>query len=405
MRFDFCVIGAGILGLSTAMKLLERRPGASLIVLEKEASVAQHQTGRNSGVIHAGIYYAPGSLKADLCRRGAIATKEFCQRHGIRFETCGKLLVATDDAELRRLQDLVERAKLNNIQADRIDAKEIESLEPNIVGVGGLLVRDTGIVDYREVCRAMYAAIVSAGGEIEFGARVTKIEEDGDGVLVTAGAREWGARKLIACAGLQSDRIAELSGVRINHRIVPFRGEYFKVAANRDHLIRHLIYPIPNPNLPFLGIHLTLTISGETTVGPNAVLGFAREGYSKNSFKMADVVDYLRFPGFWKTAANNFSSGLTEFRNSIFKTAYLNECRKYCPSLELEDLQPMEPGIRAQAVMRDGSLAHDFLFAQTDRTLHVCNAPSPAATSALPIAEMIADKVLGSEGPGSGFGA
>lgn len=394
MKFDFCVIGAGIVGLATAMKLLERRSGSSLIVLEKEASMAVHQTGHNSGVIHSGIYYAPSTLKAELCRAGAAATKEFCQEHGVRFETCGKLLVATNEIELRRLENLIERAKRNQIRADRVNAKEINVLEPNISGLEALLIHDTAIVNYREVCEAIYSVIVAAGGKIEFGTQVTKIHERGSEVSIIAGEREWRAKKLAVCAGLQSDRLANLSGIQTGHRIVPVRGEYFVLTPDRKDLIKRLIYPVPNPNLPFLGIHFTRMINGDILVGPNAVLGFAREGYSKGCFKSADVADYLRFPGFWKAILPNFSSGMQEFRNSIFKTAYLNECRKYCPSLELSDLHPTQAGIRAQAIMRDGSLAHDFLFLQTDRMLHVCNAPSPAATSALPIADMIASKIL-----------
>jgi L-2-hydroxyglutarate oxidase len=394
MTYDFCVIGAGIVGLATAMKLLELRPGADLVVLEKETSVAAHQTGHNSGVIHAGIYYAPGSLKAELCRRGAHATKEFCRQHGIHFETCGKLLVATHAAELPRLENLVERARLNNIAVDRIDAKEITRLEPNITGLGGLLVHETGIVDYKKICQAMRSAIVAAGGSIELEAGVQAITETGTGVSVVTADREWHAQKLVACAGLQSDRLADLAGIRTDHRIVPFRGEYFRLPPARNGIIKHLIYPVPDPALPFLGVHLTRMIDGSVTVGPNAVLGFAREGYPKFSVKAADVVDYLRFPGFWKTTFRNLPHGLREFRNSLFKSGYLNECRKYSPSLQLDDLQPMAAGIRAQAVMRDGTLVHDFLFLETDRMLHVCNAPSPAATSALPIGEMIANKVL-----------
>jgi L-2-hydroxyglutarate oxidase len=303
-------------------------------------------------------------------------------------------LVATNEIELRRLENLVERAKRNQIRADRVNAREITTLEPYIRGLEALLIHDTAIVNYKEVCEAIYSVITGAGGTIEFETQVSKIQERGSEVLIVAGEREWHAKKLVVCAGLQSDRLANLSGIRAGHRIVPFRGEYFVLGPDRKNLVKRLIYPIPDPNLPFLGIHFTRMIDGGILVGPNAVLGFAREGYPKGSFKSDDVVDYLRFPGFWKAIGRDFSSGLREFRNSIFKTAYLNECRKYCLTLELSDLHRVQAGIRAQAIMRDGSLAHDFLFLQTDRMLHVCNAPSPAATSALPIADMIADKIL-----------
>jgi len=394
MTYDFCIIGGGIVGLATAMKLAQLRPGASIVVLEKEGGLGRHQTGHNSGVIHAGIYYAPGSLKADLCRRGAQTTKDFCTAHDIPFEVCGKMLVATNELERTRMDALVERAKQNQIKVERLDSAALKRREPNIIGVGGLFVEATGIVDYRRVCEAMGIVIRKAGGSVELRVEVTGIVETGSEVVVTAGAREWKARRLIACAGLQSDRLAKLAGMKIDHQIVPFRGEYYRLPAAKNDIVRHLIYPIPDPELPFLGVHLTRMIDGSVTVGPNAVLGFAREGYPKFSFDLQDVLEYSRFPGFWKSMRNNLRHGVTEMRNSIFKAGYLKECRKYCPSLTLADLLPAEPGIRAQAVMRDGTLVHDFLFVETKRMLHVCNAPSPAATSAIPIGEMIAGKVV-----------
>ena len=374
------------------MALLKRRPDASIVILEKESGLAQHQTGHNSGVIHAGIYYAPGSLKADLCRRGALATKSFCDEHGIRYEVCGKMLVATNAVEAERMNALFERAKKNNIDVERLDARELKEREPNIEGVGALFVKTTGIVDYRQVSEAMGRVIRSLGGEIEFGVKVDAIREKQSEVVVGAGERQWTAKRLVACAGLQSDRLARMAGCQIEHQIVPFRGEYYRLPVGKSGIVRHLIYPIPDPELPFLGIHLTRMADGGVTVGPNAVLGFAREGYPKFSFNLNDVLEYSAFPGFWKTIKANLKSGVVEMRNSLVKQGYLKECQKYCPSLELEDLLPEKAGIRAQAVMRDGTLVHDFLFVQTDRMLHVCNAPSPAATSAIPIGEMIAEK-------------
>jgi L-2-hydroxyglutarate oxidase len=376
------------------MELLKRQPGSSIVILEKEQSLAQHQTGHNSGVIHAGIYYAPGSLKADLCRRGALATKSFCDEHGIPYEVCGKMLVATNSLEAERMTALFERAKKNNIDAERLDAQELKRREPNIVGVGALFVKSTGIVDYKQVSEAMGKVIRSSGGEIEFGINVDSIRESSTDVAVAAGERHWTAKRLIACAGLQSDRLARIAGCKIEHQIVPFRGEYYRLPATKSGIVRHLIYPIPDPDLPFLGIHLTRMIDGGVTVGPNAVLGFAREGYPKFSFNLQDVREYSAFPGFWKTIKANLKSGVVEMRNSLLKQGYLKECQKYCPSLNVEDLLPEKAGIRAQAVMRDGTLVHDFLFVQTDRMLHVCNAPSPAATSAIPIGEMIANKCV-----------
>ncbi|WP_277588952.1 L-2-hydroxyglutarate oxidase [Pseudomonas chlororaphis] len=394
MIYDYCIIGGGIVGLATAMALLERQPGASLLILEKENLLARHQTGHNSGVIHAGIYYAPGSLKADLCKRGAQATKDFCTEHGIRFEVCGKLLVASTPLEVERMHALYERSQQNGLKVERLDAQELQRREPNIVGLGGLFLDATGIVDYKQVCEAMARVIQQAGGEVQLQTTVRAIVESADKVTISSDDKVWSARQLVACAGLQSDRLAALAGVRIDHQIIPFRGEYFRLPAAKNAIVNHLIYPIPDPELPFLGVHLTRMIDGSVTVGPNAVLGLGRENYRKFSINWRDVAEYATFPGFWKTIWNNLGSGTTEMKNSLFKRGYLEQCRKYCPSLEVADLLPYEAGIRAQAVMRDGTLVHDFLFAETPRMVHVCNAPSPAATSAIPIGQMIAERIL-----------
>ncbi|MEO8560888.1 MAG: L-2-hydroxyglutarate oxidase [bacterium] len=395
MTYNFCVIGGGIVGLATAMKLLELNPGATLVLLEKERELAMHQTGHNSGVIHSGIYYAPGSLKADLCRRGERATKEFCTTHGIPFVTCGKTLVATTPLELERMEALVGRAAENGIEVERLDAAALGRREPNITGLGALFVPATAIVDYRQVCAAMGRVIRAAGGEIVLGAQVTAIEETADVVTITSGGRTWSAERLVACAGLQSDRIAALAGLPVTHQIVPFRGEYYRLPQKRNGLIASLIYPIPDPDLPFLGIHLTRMIDGGVTVGPNAVLGLAREGYPKLAVNVRDVAQYLLFPGLWKVLLRYRGSIRKEIAGSLSRRAYLAECRKYCPSLTVGDLLPYSAGIRAQAVTRDGVLVHDFLFMESARTLHVCNAPSPAATSAIPIGEMIAGRSAG----------
>ena len=390
---DFCVIGGGIVGLASALKLLEAFPGADLVVLDKENALARHQTGHNSGVIHAGIYYAPGSLKARLCRAGAQATKEFCAQNGIRFEVCGKMLVATNPLELERMGALFQRAHTNNIECDLIDRAELTRREPSIAGLGGIFVPSTGIVDYREVCTAIAAKITALSGSIELNCAVERIEEQPGQITIHAGGRQWSVRQLVACAGLQADRIAEMAGLPADFQIVPFRGEYYRLPAQRAGLIQSLIYPIPDPDLPFLGTHLTRMIDGGITVGPNAVLGFAREGYPKFSLNLADVARYAKFPGFWTVIKRNWRSGMREMRDSLWRSGYLAACQKYCPSLTLEDLQPQEAGIRAQAVLKDGTLVHDFLFARTNRSIHVCNAPSPAATSAFPIGEMIACEV------------
>jgi L-2-hydroxyglutarate oxidase len=391
---DFCVIGGGIVGMATAVRLLEACPGAGVVVLEKEETLGYHQTGHNSGVIHAGIYYAPGSLKAKLCREGAEATKAFCAEHGIPFETCGKLLVATSPLEVERMAALEERAALNGIGCERIGRSELAEREPNVSGLGALFIAATGIVDYRQVCAALAGVVRAGGGSVETGARIDTIEETDSAVRLGAGERAWTGRQVIACAGLQADRMARLAGLEPVFQVVPFRGEYYALPPSRRGIVRSLIYPIPDPDLPFLGVHLTRMIDGGVTVGPNAVLGLAREGYRKGSINVRDVATYARFAGFWRMSRANLCSGVDELRSSLSKRRYLALCQRYCPSLLLEDLRPYPAGIRAQAVRRDGTLEHDFLFAETDRTVHVCNAPSPAATSALPIGAMVVERVL-----------
>ena len=391
---DFCVIGGGIVGLATAARILQQRPGASLVLLEKEDRLATHQTAHNSGVIHSGIYYPPGSLKATLCAAGAAATKELAAEHGIPVLQCGKLLVATTAAELARMAALGERAAVHGIGVERLDAAELSRREPAVRGLGALLVPATAVVDYGRISQALAERVRRAGGVIETGVRVTRLDEAGDAVTVGSGERTWRARSVAVCAGLQADRLARLAGLRPDVRIVPFRGEYYRLPPERDRLIEHLIYPIPDPALPFLGVHLTRTVDGGVTVGPNAVLGPSREGYRRGAVAVRDVLDYLRFPGMWRLARANVGVGAREVRDSLFRRAYLARCRRYCPELTVADLLPAPAGIRAQAVRRDGGLVHDFLFRATPRTLHVLNAPSPAATSALPIAEHIAGRLL-----------
>jgi L-2-hydroxyglutarate oxidase len=394
---DYLVIGGGIVGLATARALLERRPGAEVFVLEKEDELAAHQTGHNSGVIHAGIYYAPGSLKATLCRAGERATKDFCHEHGIRFKTTGKLVVATTEAEVARLHALRDRAGENGIGAEPVSAARLRELEPHVTGLEALLVPATGVVDYRQVAGALAEEVRSRGGAVLTGTALEAIREEDQRVRVLTSRGVVAARHLIACAGLQADRVARLGGLEPDFRIVPFRGEYYQLPDSRAGLVRHLIYPVPDPALPFLGVHLSLTVDGRITLGPNAVLGLSREGYAKSALSLRDIADYARFPGMWHVARANLRTGAVEARNSLWKRGYLAECRRYCPELTLDDLRPHPAGIRAQAVLRDGSLVHDFLLRESSRQLHVANAPSPAATSALPIGAMVAERVLGSQ--------
>jgi L-2-hydroxyglutarate oxidase len=383
--YEVAVVGSGIVGAATAWELTSKGYGP-VVVIEKEQVVARHQTSHNSGVIHSGIYYQPGSLKAVLCREGAAATKAFAAEHGIPVEACGKLLVATNRLELERLEALRERAEVNNIDAESVDAAELRRREPNIVGLGALFVRETAITDFPAIARKLLDLVVEAGGELRTGVAVTGVRETTSAVTLETDQGPIEARRVVFCAGVQADRMALLSGLATDVRIVPFRGEYYDVVPQKADLVKTLIYPVPDPALPFLGVHLTLTVSGGLNVGPNAVLGLAREGYRKGSVNWADVRDLATFGGMWRLARSNVGVGAREVKNSLWKRGYLRECRKYCPDLTLDDLTPREAGIRAQAVLRDGSLVHDFLLRQTDRTLHVLNAPSPAATSALPIA-------------------
>jgi (S)-2-hydroxyglutarate dehydrogenase len=387
--FDLAVIGGGIVGLSTAMQMTERFPGISVAVLEKEPALARHQTGRNSGVIHAGVYYQPGSLKAQFCREGVEATTRFCREQGIAYEQCGKLLVATEPVELLRMEALYERARANGIGVERLDKAEIAWREPRIRGLGGLFVKTTGIVDYAQVAKAMASVVAERGGAILTSSEVDHIEESPSGVRLDVGKDRIRARHVIAAAGLQADRIARLCGVDVDFRIVPFRGEYYRLGPDKDQIVNHLIYPIPDPELPFLGVHLTRMIGGYVTVGPNAVLAFAREGYGFGTVSLRDLREMAAFRGFRRVIRDNLKSGALEMANSLLKSRYLALCRRYCPELELSDLSPYRAGVRAQAVLADGTMVHDFLIGETQRTIHVLNAPSPAATSSIPIGRHI----------------
>jgi (S)-2-hydroxyglutarate dehydrogenase len=387
--FDLAVIGGGIVGLSTAMQMTERFPGISVAVLEKEPALARHQTGRNSGVIHAGVYYQPGSLKAQFCREGVEATTRFCHDQGIAYEQCGKLLVATEPAELPRMEALYERARANGIEVERLDKAEVARREPRIRGLAGLFVKTTGIVDYAQVAKAMASVVAERGGAILTSSEVGHIEETPSGVSLDVGRNRIRARHVIAAAGLQADRIARLCRVDVDFRIVPFRGEYYRLGSDKDRIVNHLIYPIPDPELPFLGVHLTRMIGGYVTVGPNAVLAFAREGYGFGVVSLRDLREMVAFRGFRKVIQANLKSGALEMANSLLKSRYLALCRRYCPELELSDLTPYRSGVRAQAVLADGTMVHDFLIGETERTIHVLNAPSPAATSSIPIGRHI----------------
>lgn len=383
--YDIVLVGGGILGVSTAMQLKQRFPDYRILLVEKESDLAMHQTGHNSGVIHAGVYYTPGSLKARFCLEGNRATKAFCQEQGIAFDECGKLLVATNELEMTRMKALWERTEANGLERYWVTGDELAEREPNIQGVGGIFVPSSGIVDYAAVTRAMGQVFTEAGGDIRLSTEVIGLEERSDEVVVKTTGGDVRSRYLVTCSGLMSDRVVRMLGLQPDFTICPFRGEYYRLAARHNSVVNHLIYPIPDPAMPFLGVHLTRMIDGTVTVGPNAVLAWKREGYRKTDFSFSDALATMTNPGVLKVLKQNLKPGLIELKNSLFKSGYLKEVKKYCPSIELADLEPYPAGVRAQAVSRDGKLVDDFLFMNTRRTVNVCNAPSPAATSALPI--------------------
>lgn len=392
--YDDVIIGGGIVGVSTAWQLKKKQPNRSVLLLEKESQLASHQTGHNSGVIHAGVYYSPGSLKAKFCKAGAAATIQFCEENDIPYKQCGKLLVATNELEHERMLALFERSKQNGLDVELINADELHRREPNVEGIGAFLVKTTGIVDYQSICIRMAERFQEIGGELRLDTCVTDLSESADSIVITtADGADIETQYLVTCAGLMADRVTKMLDIDIDFQIIPFRGEYYRLPTSKNDIVKHLIYPIPDPDLPFLGVHLTRMIDGSVTVGPNAVQGWKREGYGHINISPRDVIDMLRFPGFWKVALGNLRMGIAETWDSFWKPGYLKRIQKYCPSIELQDLEPYPAGIRAQAVLRDGTLVDDFLFAQSPRSLHVCNAPSPAATSALPIGEYICDKV------------
>jgi len=392
-RYDFIVIGGGIVGLATARQLQQQFQNATVLVLEKEHQLSIHQTGRNSGIIHAGVYYAPGSMKARFCRAGNIETKVFCREHNIPFKETGKLLVATDAEDVRNMQELLERCRRNDITTEELDRQQLQELEPNVIGVAATWVPDTGIVDFAAITRKLAEKVIAAGGKILTNALVTGLRETAQGVEVETIQGLFSAGFLVSCAGLHSDRMIKMMGQRPDFRILPFRGEYFQLPAAKSHIVTHPIYPIPNPELPFLGIHLTPMIDGSLTVGPNATLALAREGYSRWTLNLRDMSSMFSYPGLYRLVMKYPRATFNEVKNSLYRPGYLKLINRYCSKVKLHDLLPYPSGVRAQAVRRDGTTLDDFLFVESKRTLIVANAPSPAATSAMPIARYVCDKV------------
>lgn len=380
------IIGGGIVGVATANAVMQQRPGVKVIVLEKEPTLCAHQTGRNSGVIHSGIYYKPGSYKARLCVAGNASMYDFCQQHGIAHERCGKVIVATESHELSQLDKLHQRGLENGIGVERLSLEQLREHEPHMAGIAGLRVSSTGIVDYKAVTAKLATLIEANGSEVRCGVSVTAVRKGL--VETTNGAFE--ADQIINCAGLHSDRVARLAGIEPGAQIVPFRGEYYQLKPEKSHLVKGLIYPVPDPQFPFLGVHCTKMIDGSVHLGPNAVLAFAREGYFKSTVNLRDLAETLTFGGFWKLAARHWRSGFQEMLRSYSRAEFVRSLQRLVPEITEADVIPCAAGVRAQALMDDGSLVDDFLIRQEQGIIHVLNAPSPAATASLEIGKHIA---------------
>jgi L-2-hydroxyglutarate oxidase len=391
VKSDFLIVGGGIVGLSLAYQLTLRHKGSKVIVLEKEPGVGTHQSGRNSGVIHSGIYYKPGSLKAVNCREGKAALEDFCRARGIPFETCGKVIVATSPAEVRRLEALLRRGRENGVNCAMITRRELRRLEPHAAGLQAIHVPETGIVDYKQVCRRL-AELVLAGpdNEVRQGEKLVRVEAQGGECLAVTEGAEYRCTYLFNCAGLYSDRVARLCGVRPRAQIVPFRGEYYLLRPEARGYCRGLIYPVPDPRFPFLGVHFTRMIDGRVESGPNAVLAFGREGYGKTQVNWQDLRETLAHPGMRKLALKYWRTGVKELMQSLSKAYYTAGLQRLVPAIRRGDLLPRVPGIRAQAITEDGSLVDDFLIERHQNTIHVVNAPSPAATACLTIGAQVA---------------
>jgi L-2-hydroxyglutarate oxidase len=393
MTFDLAVVGGGIVGLAAAYQFVRRHPGRRVVVLEKEARLAEHQTGRNSGVLHSGIYYKPGSLKALTCRAGKAAMEAFCAAEGIAHDICGKVIVAVSDADLPALHNIYERGQANGVKCFLIDKARLAELEPHAAGVAAVHVPEAGIVNYRQVCERLADRVREAGGEIVLRARVTGVRHLPDGVAVRSSAGDYTARQLVNCAGLHSDRVAALTGQKPAAQIVPFRGEYYALKPGAWKLCRNLIYPTPDPRFPFLGVHFTRMIDGSVECGPNAVLAFSREGYRFFDVSPRDLFETLAYRGFARMALRHWRTGLGEMWRSLSKAAFVRALQRLVPDVRADDLEPGPAGIRAQAVAPDGGLVDDFLILEGERVVNVCNAPSPAATASLRIGEVVADRL------------
>lgn len=390
---DVAIVGGGIVGLATAYRLQERFPGTKLLILEKEREVAHHQTGHNSGVLHSGIYYKPGSLRAINCRQGKLAMQEFCQREEIPFNLCGKVIVAVDSSELPQLQKIYERGQANGVVCEMIDAARLKEIEPHVRGVQAIHVPEAGIIDYRQVCERLSQRITERGGTVLLNSKVLAMfRRNGRMILESAGG-EVEAKHVVTCGGLHSDRLTRLSGQTPTAQIVPFRGEYFEIKPSAHHLCKGLIYPVPDPDFPFLGVHFTRMIHGGVECGPNAVLAFAREGYYKTSFNLFDLLETLTYSGFLRMAWKHWRQGCYEMWRSLNKAAFVTALQRLVPEITGADLISAPAGVRAQALTPQGDLVDDFLITENDLVVNVCNAPSPAATASLNVGQLVVDKL------------
>lgn len=392
-RYDLAILGGGIVGLATAYQYLLCYPDQQIVVLEKEGQLAQHQTGHNSGVLHSGIYYKPGSLKAINCREGKLAMQAFCEEHQIPFNICGKVIVAIDEEDKPRLQNIFERGQANSVSCQMISAEELSELEPHTNGVCAIHVPEAGIVNYRAVCEKLGQLIINQGSKIVTSAKVTGIHQESNLVCINTTAGDFTAVRVANCTGLHSDRIAKLSGAKPAAKIVPFRGEYFKLKSSAKHLVNNLIYPTPDPSFPFLGVHFTRMINGDIECGPNAVLALAREGYTKTKLNLSDLAESLSYGGFLKLAAKHWRMGSEEMWRSISKQAFVKALQRLVPDIQADMLETAPSGVRAQAVLPDGSMVDDFLIEEAGRVINILNAPSPAATASLRIGKTIVEKI------------
>lgn len=391
---DLIIIGGGIVGLATAYRFVERFPGKRVTVLEKEDAIARHQTGRNAGVLHSGIYYRPGSLKAQNCRAGKLAMEEFCRQQSIPFEICGKVIVATEESELPRMEKILENGRANGVVCERISVARLHELEPHAAGIAAIHIPEAGIVDYAHVARRLVELLTAQGSSVVSGARATAIRRDTDRAVVETTAGEFAAEQVVNCAGLFSDRVTRLSGAKPSSMIVPFRGEFYLVRPEAHHLVRMLIYPVPDPRYPFLGVHFTRRTDGRVECGPNAVLAFAREGYRNTTVNLRDLSETLGYAGFWRLATRYWRIGAAEMWRSFSKQAFVRAAQRLVPEIEPRHFEWAPAGVRAQAVSPDGAMVDDFVISETERVINVENAPSPAATASLNIGRLVVERLV-----------